>query len=387
MKKVALTMVAVILVFCSCNSCKPKGPEPTDLPYIIEVEQNFSNVKPVPLSSIGDKLEYIALETTPESLLAHATEIEMTESLVFVRGGDKLVEFDREGKYIRTIGKQGRGPGEYSQIWDFCVDETNGKIYFVDNFNLMVYGFDGEFVESVKLPFFSLYCLVKYPDRLFYSSPNIPYQTADTSFSWYETDLHGKNTLKYVSGYKKNVSLSGSPFYTFNKLVHFIEFGSDTLFYMPGSKPEPYALFRFGNLKMEADIPMSKPGVYDGPENKLLWLVRMDEDPGHLYITCNMGFRGPLFNSIFNKKTLETTFLENNGFVNDLDGGLPFWPKYIYNGSTLVNDVDALDLIKKINEIKSGNSAGNGPKLSEQLELLDKTLTENSNPVLVLLKQ
>ncbi|HHU34429.1 MAG TPA: hypothetical protein GXZ49_04270, partial [Bacteroidetes bacterium] len=62
-----------------------------------------------------------------------------------------------------------------------------------------------------------------------------------------------------------------------------------------------------------------------------------------------------------------------------------FWPEYIYQDSILVDPVDAFDLINRINEIKSG--AGNVQKLSDQLEYLHNTLTENSNPILVILRQ
>lgn len=385
MKKLTAITLAFILILAFCNSCGPKGPETADLPYLIDIGNNISNIQNMPLSGVGQQLEYIPLETTPESLLERARTIRMTESFIFVSDYNKLVEFDREGKYIRTIGGQGRGPGEYLDLNDFYPDETRGVIYILTNeSDLLVYGFDGKFIESVRLPFVSMRFLFNHPDRFFYYSANIPGQTTDSVFSWYITDASGKSTMKFVNFHKRvnrGMLINNSPMYMFNGQEHFIEFGSDTLLYLRGSKPEPYALFDFGKYRMDPDPEVFEPRLEDEFRRPIV----INEDLMNLYITCFKGYYGPQSNCVFNKRTMETIFLEGSGFMNDLDGGLPFWPEYIYQDSILVDPVDAFDLINRINEIKSG--AGNGQKLSDQLEYLDNTLTENSNPVLVILRQ
>jgi len=387
MKKVTFTVLVFILVIAFCNSCRQKESETADLPYMIDIGNNILNVKSVPLSGVGGQLEYVPLETTPESLLERVRIIEMTESLIFAGDYNKLVEFDKDGGYIRTIGSMGRGPGEYLNLNDFCLDETNNIIYILANeSDLLVYGFDGEFIESVKLPFVSMSFLSKNPDQFFYYSANIPGQTTDSVFSWYITDAHGKNLVKFENYHKRvnrGVLINNSPMYMFNGYEHFIEYGSDTLLYLRESKPEPYALLDFGSYKMDPDPEVFKPSVDD----EFRMPININEDTENLYITCYKGYYGPQSNCVFKKQTFETVFLEDNVFVNDLDGGFPFWPEYVYQDSILVDPVDAFDLVKRINEIKSGNDAGNGQELSDQLENLGKTLTENSNPVLVILKQ
>jgi len=387
MKKSTLTTLTFILIFAFCNSCRPKEQETSDLPYMIDIGNNISNIKPVPLSGVGKHLEYVPLETTPESLLERLRLIEMTESLIFVSDYNKVVEFDRDGNYIRTIGTMGRGPNEYLVLNDFCLDETKGIIYILANeADLLVYGFDGEFIESVRLPFVSMSFLFKDPDRFFYYSANIPGKTTDSVFSWYITDAQGKNLVKFANFHKRTnrgVLINNSPMYMFNGYEHFIEYGSDTLLYLRESKPEPYALFDFGKYRMDPDPEVFEPSLDDEFRRPII----VNEDIGNLFITCYKGYYGPMSNCVFDKQTKETVFLEDNAFANDIDGGLPFWPEYVYQDSILVDPVDAFDLIKRINEIKSGNNAGNATELSDQLENLSKTLTENSNPVLVILKR
>ena len=308
MKKAILTTLTFVLILAFCGSCGPKEPETADLPYMIDIGNNISNIKQVPLSGVGQRLEYVSLETTPESLLERVRVIEMTESLIFVSDYNKLVEFDKEGRYIRTIGSMGRGPGEYLDLNDFCLDETKGIIYILANeADLLVYGFDGKFIESVRLPFISMSFLFKYPDQFFYYSANIPSQTTDSVYSWYLTDAHGKNLVKFENFHKRvnrGVLINNSPMYMFNGYEHFIEFGSDTLLYLRESKPEPYALFDFGKLKLDPEQTIQTPNM----EEMSLWPWIINEDVRDLFISCYNGFRGPPYNCVFNKQTLETVF-------------------------------------------------------------------------------
>jgi hypothetical protein len=115
----------IITILISCNSGASKKinnePDPALLPYHIDLEKN-KNTKPFPLSSIGKKIEYIPLETTPNSLIGSLNgvgldlaNIVFSDSFIFISDGEKLLQFDRSGKFIKQIGSVGRGPGQYLQ--------------------------------------------------------------------------------------------------------------------------------------------------------------------------------------------------------------------------------------------------------------------------------
>jgi hypothetical protein len=72
---------------------------------------------------------------------------------------------------------------------------------------------------------------------------------------------------------------------------------------------------------------------------------------------------------VFNKKTNEITFPKDNSFVNDINGGVPFWPEEITNENILIDYIDAFDLLKHPLPIS-----------------LRGKITESSNPILLILK-
>jgi hypothetical protein len=391
MKSIIILVFSLVLILAACNNDRSRRSGSDDLPYKVDVEKGLSNIKPLSLSTIGNKLEYIALETTTESMLARAWKIEMTDSLIFVSDGKKIIEFDKSGRYIRKIGTQGRGPGEYLNLCDFCIDGSTRRIYVLDEMALLVFDFEGKLIESTRLPFLSLHFVLKDPGNLIFYSTNMPGPATDSVFSWYGTDVHGKNLVKFENYHKrinKNIPIGTSPLYTFNGEAHFIEFGSDTLMFLRKSKPEPYVIFNFGNIKMDPD-----PNILGANREEAikrlslkLWPVVIIEDKNNIFVTYVWGFSSTMTMSIFNKKTSENIFPENNSFANDIDGALAFWPKYVDNNNNLVDQTDAFKLIKRINEIKSDNTSGKDSKMTEQLEILSKQLTENSNPVLIVLK-
>jgi hypothetical protein len=66
----------------------------------------------------------------------------------------RIQVFDRDGKYIKTIGRSGQGPGEFEQPTLVHVDSSSGKIYVKDMYlALDIFERDGDFVKSIKLNF------------------------------------------------------------------------------------------------------------------------------------------------------------------------------------------------------------------------------------------
>jgi hypothetical protein len=98
--------------------------------------------------------EYVALETTPDCLIAEVTQAIVNDDRIYIldrRVGKACFVFDREGKYVGKVQRFGRGPGEYTSIGDIQV--YNGLIYLYDRENraIKVYTESGEFAKEYKL--------------------------------------------------------------------------------------------------------------------------------------------------------------------------------------------------------------------------------------------
>lgn len=60
--------------------------------------------------------------------------------------------FDRNGKYVKTIGRSGQGPGEFEQPSKMRINNASGNIYVRDMFRVLdIFKGNGEFIKSLKL--------------------------------------------------------------------------------------------------------------------------------------------------------------------------------------------------------------------------------------------
>jgi hypothetical protein len=73
------------------------------------------------------------------------------------------------------------------------------------------------------------------------------------------------------------------------------------------------------------------------------------------------------------------------GFVNDIDGGIDFWPRHIYADKWAYTIVSAPDFIKFSTEnLKKGKAKF--PEKSKQLKTTLENMSEEDNQVIVIVK-
>ena len=150
-----------------------------------------------------------------------------------------------------------------------------------------------------------------------------------------------------------------------------MEFGTDTLYQLKNEEKTPYAIFSFGEYKMDIDPVINLSMIREARKSPLgkIWIPEIVENKNFLFISFAVGITDRRMNAIFNKSTGTLTFLKDNGFVNDLKGGTLFWPEGITVDGMLLDYVDAFDLLKSV--------------IPSELR---RKLIETSNPVLMLLK-
>ena len=121
--------------------------------YVINLDR-AEKLEKMTYSSLFSKAGIIVLEDTDESLLGKVDKLEVCDNNLYVlEKGRGLFLFNKQGKFIKMIGRQGKGPGEYIDPDDISIDRENKKIYVLDSQtqNVLKYSGNGTFESSFKL--------------------------------------------------------------------------------------------------------------------------------------------------------------------------------------------------------------------------------------------
>lgn len=349
-----------------------------DLIYHVNLERDINNISSIPLSSIGSRLEYIPLETNPACMVRGISKVSVLDSLLFISDDYRLLAFDKNGRFIRKIGSEGRGPGEYLRVLDFAVNKKGKEIYLLSARQVFIYDLDGQFKRDFRISFPCSQFVLNEKDELIFHPVNIAQATDEPVYSLYFLNKNGKiktrinNTLKRENG---GIAIPISPLYFYKDILHFMEFGIDTLYRYENLIKTPYIIFQTGNLKFPPDPTINEvPGIHGK-----IWISDILEIKESFFIKVWWGVSISISNCLYDKLTSEFIVLKNNSFTNDIDAGISFWPKTIINDSIMVDFADAYDLIK------SYKKEAKGTEQSAQLENIMKNLTETSNPVIMIL--
>ncbi|MFA6126526.1 MAG: 6-bladed beta-propeller [Bacteroidales bacterium] len=224
--------VSLCLVLISCSTSIK-----TELP-VIDVIGALKNEKPLNLSEIVDHIEYVQLETKPECLIGFGEAV-IAGSNIYVRNSRpaSLLVFDKRGKFLRQISRQGKGPGEYINFAYFDVSPDNHYLA-IGGFGggIKLYGTDGVFKAEAELNaqflsgfrFLNSGKLITYDARMNEDRKGYPVMMAR------EMDNLKADTLLQMDmeplETDRPFSLVYTAFYPYNKQINFMNAANDTLY-------------------------------------------------------------------------------------------------------------------------------------------------------------
>ncbi len=156
----ALHNLFVFLVLIFVVSCSDTNKNDVSVVPVLDIESALGNARIVDLSEIALDIQYIPLETTKNSVLRSLTSVVYERDKFYVGLRDFKV-FSKDGAYLWSFDKSGRGPGEYMFSNSMKVDGNSGNIvvdvFSRDNITLYIYDSTGVFShESV----------IEYPDSI-----------------------------------------------------------------------------------------------------------------------------------------------------------------------------------------------------------------------------
>ncbi len=381
----------ILLAFTVFTACQSKNEKKEESEFFhIDVPAAIETQKDIPLSEIAESITYIPLETNPKGLLGYIIKIVKTSSAIYVSDMEKVLKFTPDGKFIRQIGKLGNGPGEYGNAPEFVVAESANSIYITDFRNRSILKFDttGNFQKRIEIGLHSADFNFWEPDKIVANYTEFNPTGIDSYIQITDFDFNPIATYKNRVTETGDWSIGAGPVYQYNKAFYCLQSYNDTVYRITAKKLEPHGIIAIGKYLFPSDFSRPARGTVgtggndmNTAQNKLAFSSILESDK-YMIIRLMPGIvrtyeNPPLI--LFNKETKEATAANSYGFVNDIDNGLPFVPKYKMNDNTYIDFAEAFELKTKI-------LGENSKSPSNELLELANSLNENDNPVLMLVK-
>ncbi len=238
-----IIVVVLLLVGCSGNENSKKGKNSNlkNVPFAQVLSFPATGKDTLKASLFAVTVIFIPLETIEESYIQYIEQVWMNDTVILIDTGGKVLMFRQDGKYIRQIGKQGRGPGEYLSIFHFDVIRDTIYISSSGRRGFLRYKLNGAFCDEITLDYQPAYfsttadqklaCYVHPDGKIYVYNKNFS-AAPDTIIIEYGVTIGRR---RYIEGLRAGYSyLQKTP-----SGLLFNSFLSDTIWNITGDKKEP----------------------------------------------------------------------------------------------------------------------------------------------------
>ena len=328
--RLMLLLFAGILVV-SCREQKKSAPTGADVKEVTfkEAPKDFL------IASSFKNIHMIQLEAKEECLISDIKRVVDVEGKVYVlTRTNEIFCFDRAtGKYIRTIGRMGEGPGEYVSARDICYDEKEKCICVVDYYKGAIhnYALDGRFLgdrkfdeetaEGVNLTVYAD-CA---PDGNMLLSLCMPPQKPSRDYVYMMLRPDGTSTgvdvFSPVRSKIAQVEVSRHPIAKSEDGLRFFKFMNDTIFTLSGDEVVPFCKLNLGRKMIPKDV-LAKMGPYEDVNAGKLYqsgyslpLFELYEDKNYILVLTKPLTLEGRENYLINKNTLEGIHIKGSALM------------------------------------------------------------------------
>jgi len=367
---------------------------------VFDLEKAFSRQSEVPLSKFLNSINYVTLETNPHSIIGRFAHFEVTDEYIIVRDNSiqkQILLFDRKtGKFIKSIGKYGRGPNEYSRFSYIPYDPDKRVLYAVNSLRqLLVYNLSDSVVDIIKTPDLvgsgeilqlrkqEMSFDIMMDDKIFVGYFINPLGMEKNVLALFTKDevlkiFPNYQALKTMAHGVGGLMNDNHTIYRQDNKIYFLEVFSDTLFQLTRDSLIPRYYFKMGKFNVTWQINATM-------DHKLgmnyFYMLGIDESTKYLFI--NTLFKGTQYLGYVDKLNNTVTFCKLNSsgvsaFKDDISGLLDVKPVDITERKEMIYIIKPLDLIKwfKENPDKAATARKSCPWI--------KDIDEFSNPVIAI---
>lgn len=375
-------ILLLLLIICfleGCSSERRKYISDREIKEIIinpEKTEDYLDISEV----LSDSIDIIPLEVTENCLISDIKKLEFYKNRIFIsdRINAKIFVFDSEGNFLRSIGKQGRGPGEYSYMGDFSfkgdsviIQDLSRKKYIVydlyssgyreilyDPHHLEVVVFDSiaYFISNYEQSKYGAFNLAKFDlDKSEIVSLGIPFDKGGLDKSGY--------------GLKRYASKCGDDAMLIYPL-------NDTVYSVNRDEVFPSYMIRFTSRNLPDNLDIDRDALYGyvHKNNYLKGLEYMQNSHDYLlgYYADNYYFRYCIYN-----KSESDIRVGNRLIVKSL-GGIWIHEFCIMNNNDFVFFQYADILSSNWNYVRDKSD---NIRYKKELDSIISNMNEDSNPV------
>jgi hypothetical protein len=377
----------------------------TPYPHIINMAEGLKNNTQLKLSDIADSVKYIVLSKDKEVVIGSFRRLQMTDNDIYINSDGLVLRFDLSGKFLNSIGRNGRGPEEYLQGNPYSTTPNNDKIIISKGVTpeYLIFKPNGEYLGKKGLSSSSrnLYDFAYISDSTllityYFVGSFMPREFLDEmscTAGLFESDGHPikliLNPLRKADISKTDLKRIIIPFptYTFFDNRAVLTQNCDTIYEISDNSIFPGFIVDWGKLphkrsidelyfrNVESSVKFGSYGtvpeiskkVYFGASNKgISYMFEYDKTNG-------------------TSRSMELDS-DNTGFINDLDGGSNYYPYWTSRaGDIWIATEDAISFKEKHSDELLSISTAVRPELKKKLIDFTKKLKQDDNPVLKIL--
>lgn len=393
MRQSLIILFNLLLILHSCSSKSSEdGQQDVQIQlserefYDFDTRNHLDQPEELLLSSVANEIRYIPLETTPACFLSGCRQVRIFGGHIYVKDRKALYRFDMDGSFVQQIGKIGNGPGEYgSALWfNFIASSNEIALYSYPSGRVNIHdAVSGEFKRSFRPDFDSNGFAELQPGKLAFLTWNSK-QAKDpgNSSEIYICTLNGDIMDSIPDGRlpRSGNVVSPNHYYVYDESLHYMEFFQDTMYTLSkDAKKEAYIAFGLENKVQRNELEIKRLiGEIQYPD--FLHIGNVLENESSFYFTVEMGLRLNAENEelkfFYDKSSGQT--VNCTSVINDLDNGMPFWPKSVYKDSVLIDFYPAIEFLEYFQTNFSDSER------SDDLNDLINRVNVNDNPIVIL---
>ncbi|MEA1877266.1 MAG: 6-bladed beta-propeller [Bacteroidota bacterium] len=376
MKYLFYSVFVFLIVFAGCQNQQENHLSE----QVITIRKN-TIPKPSVMSELMKSVRLIPLETNNDCLMSHIFQLEFHNDMIFIidfptKNG--VLVFDKEGRFLRSIGREGKGPGEYTDMASFSILTGANRIYLNDRGarKTSEYDLDGNFIRDIQTP-------VK-PADLRFVSENKYFVHYPKDYYLRLIDMKVSEPMLFIphvngyNGYGKAIYTQSDQSYLYSPSYH------DSIYSLEEDSIVLQYAFEFGPYQWSGEDQVAEYARTKGmsyPANKLT--------PAGPYFDFGNLFYFLLFIEDKDNRYTIDPFLwmkEDEKLIrlgDDSDDILfcsSAYPVAITPQNEWVAPLGAYELIESKDKIKQNQSFRYSKKLLQQIE----NLKEDDNPVLAI---